>query len=186
MRPGSRGKRPTVLKPSNSERQQPKKKKASRPLLFTKELVDQICDQLARGMTLREVCRADALPDERTVRRWALDDKEGFAERYAQAREIGYQSMADEMLEIADDGSNDWMLRKDGDKEFYVLNGEHVQRSRLRLDTRKWLLSKALPKVYGDKLAIASNAERPVVLRVLNIPTDDVEELKRLEEEENQ
>jgi hypothetical protein len=39
-----------------------------------------------------------------------------------------------------------WMLRKDGDKEFYVLNGEHVQRSRLRLDTRKWLLSKALPK----------------------------------------
>ena len=94
--------------------------------------------------------------------------------------------MADEMLEIADDGSNDWMLRKDGDKEFYVLNGEHVQRSRLRLDTRKWLLSKALPKVYGDKLAVHSNAERPVVLRVMNIPTDDVEELKRLEEEENQ
>jgi hypothetical protein len=186
IRPGSRGKRPTVLKPSNSERQQPEKKKASRPLLFTKELVDQICDQLASGVTLREVCRAEVMPDERTVRRWALEDREGFAERYAQAREIGYQSMADEMLEIADDGSNDWMLRKDGDKEFYVLNREHVQRSRLRLDTRKWLLSKALPKVYGDKLAIASNAERPVVLRVMNIPTDDVEELKKLEEEENQ
>lgn len=61
--------------------------------------------------------------------------------------------MADETLEICDDGSNDWLERQGEDeKRTYVLNGEHVQRSRLRVDTRKWLLSKALPKIYGDKI----------------------------------
>ncbi len=61
--------------------------------------------------------------------------------------------MADETVEISDDGRNDWMERQsEEDKERYVLNGEHVQRSRLRVDTRKWLLSKALPKMFGDKI----------------------------------
>lgn len=61
--------------------------------------------------------------------------------------------MADELLEIADDGTNDWMERIDGDGAGvgWVLNGEHVQRSRVRIDTRKWLLSKMAPKRYGDK-----------------------------------
>jgi hypothetical protein len=93
------------------------------------------------------------MPDESTVRHWALDDREGFYPQYAKAREVGYQAMADEVLEICDDGKNDWMERQDEeDQRTYVLNGEHVQRSRLRVDTRKWLLSKALPKVYGDKI----------------------------------
>ena len=99
------------------------------------------------------------MPDERTVRRWALDNKEGFAEKYSRAREIGYLSMADEMLEIADDGSNDWMLRQHAGNQSCTANGEHIQRSRLRLDTRKWLLSKALPKIYGDKSPVESNTE---------------------------
>lgn len=81
-----------------------------------------------------------------------LDDRGGFAAQYARAREIGYHAMADELIEIADDGTNDWMERQGDDGAAHVINGEHVQRSRLRLDTRKWLLSKALPKVYGEKL----------------------------------
>ena len=121
--------------------------------IFTPEIAKTICEHLADGMTLREVCRIEGMPDERTVRNWALENREGFFPQYAQARAIGYYSMADEVVEIADDGSNDWMERQDDDKKaFFVLNGEHVQRSRLRVDTRKWLLSKALPKIYGDKL----------------------------------
>ena len=99
------------------------------------------------------------MPNERTVRRWALDNKEAFAEKYSRAREIGYLSMADEMLEIADDGSNDWMLRQHAGNQSCTANGEHIQRSRLRLDTRKWLLSKALPKIYGDKSPVESNTQ---------------------------
>jgi hypothetical protein len=55
---------------------------------------------------------------------------------------------------IADDGRNDWMARKDPSNPGYELNGEHVQRSRLRLDARKWLTSKILPKQYGDRTEV--------------------------------
>jgi hypothetical protein len=124
-----------------------------RPSTFTAELAAVICGKLSEGQTLREVCRDESLPSESTVRGWALDDREGFSAQYTRAREIGYLAMADELLEVADDGKNDWMERRDDEgKASYVLNGEHVQRSRLRVDTRKWMLSKALPKVFGDKI----------------------------------
>lgn len=123
-----------------------------RPTEYNSDVAGRICAELATGRTLRDVCRDDGMPPESTVRRWVMDDREGFAAQYARAREIGYQSMADELVEISDDGSNDWMRRKGDEDAPYVLNGEHVQRSRLRVDTRKWLLSKALPKVYGDKV----------------------------------
>ena len=119
-------------------------------LTFTREVADKILEGLAEGMTLREVCRQDGMPRESTVRLWVLDDRDGFAAQYALAREIGYQAMADELLEISDDGRNDW-IERDGEA---VYNGDHVARSRLRVDTRKWLLSKALPKVYGDKVGV--------------------------------
>ena len=104
-----------------------------RPSIFSPELADRLCERLADGETLRAICRDEGMPDERTVRRWALDDVEGFSTQYARASEIGYQGMADDLTEIAD--------AKDGDPA----------RDRLRVDTRKWLLSKALPKIYGDK-----------------------------------
>lgn len=61
--------------------------------------------------------------------------------------------MADELLDIADDGSNDWMEREGGadGQAGYAVNGEVLARSRLRVDTRKWIVCKMLPKVYGDK-----------------------------------
>ncbi len=68
--------------------------------------------------------------------------------------------MADELLEIADDGRNDWVVDEEGGDKY---NGDHVQRSRLRVDTRKWLLSKALPKVFGDKLALGGDADMPPI-----------------------
>lgn len=91
------------------------------------------------------------MPDERTVRVWALDDFNGFYPQYARARELGYLSMADELTEIADDDSGDIKIDGEGNERH---DTEFSARSRLRLDTRKWLLSKALPKVYGDKLAV--------------------------------
>lgn len=121
---------------------------------YTAEIAAAICEALSEGMTLREACRQEGMPPESTVRRWVLDDREGFAAQYTRAREIGYHAMADELLEISDDGKNDWIERQ-GDKGVgYEANGEHLQRSRLRVDTRKWLLSKALPKVYGEKIGV--------------------------------
>jgi hypothetical protein len=120
-----------------------------RPTTHTPETAEKICRMLAEGQSLRAICRSDEFPSEAAVRLWVLDDREGFAAQYARARELQAHAMADEILDIADDGSNDWMKRE-GKSE---LNGEHVQRSRARIDARKWLLSKMLPKVYGEKIS---------------------------------
>ena len=125
-----------------------------RPTKHSQALAKKICDLLATGLTLREVCRMDDMPPESTVRQWALDNQGGFSAQYARAREIGYHSMADELMEISDDGQHDWMERNAEENEGWAANGEHMQRSRLRVDTRKWMLSKALPKIYGEKVDV--------------------------------
>ena len=88
-----------------------------------------------------------------------MNDVQGFAAHYAKARDAGLEEMADELLEITDDASNDWMERHDPDNPGFALNGEHVQRSRLRVDTRKWILSKLAPKRYGDRLELGGKVE---------------------------
>lgn len=123
-----------------------------RPTVFTAEIAARICEGLAEGRSLRDVCTDEDMPAESTVRAWALEDREGFSAQYARAREIGYHAMADELMDIADNGMNDWMERRGEEDAGWVANGEHIQRSRLRVDTRKWMLSKVLPKVYGEKI----------------------------------
>lgn len=108
---------------------------------------------LASGMTLRAICRRQSMPHERTVRGWALDLEHPFFPQYDRARLIGYHSMSDEIIDITDDSTNDYVERQNKDGSSYtVVDHDHIARSRLRVDTRKWLLSKALPKVFGDKL----------------------------------
>jgi hypothetical protein len=111
-----------------------------RPSKFTAALGARICTRLAAGETLRAICRDEDMPPRSTVRGWALDN-EAFSEKYARAREIGYQDLADDLIEISDDKLGD------------------PARDRLRVDTRKWLLSKALPKLYGDKLQHTGGGE---------------------------
>lgn len=126
-----------------------------RPADYTAELAATICAELATGRSLRDVCTGEDMPAESTVRAWAVEDRGGFSAQYTRAREIGYHAMADELLEIADDGHNDWMERRGDEDAGWQANGEHIQRSRLRVDTRKWMLSKVLPKVYGDKVELS-------------------------------
>lgn len=124
---------------------------------YTPERANFILEKLAEGVSLREICREyEDTPDESTVRKWAIDDVEGFRVRFVTAKMLGHESMADEIFDIADDGRNDWMTRhneRTGVSE-EVPNNEHMNRSRLRVDTRKWYLAKVLPKIYGDKLAV--------------------------------
>lgn len=127
--------------------------KGGRPSDYTDELAELICLRLAEGESLRSVCRDDGMPSKQAVLRW-LARNEQFRAQYVRAKEEGAEAIAEEMFDIADDGSNDWMekLDKDGEAIGYQLNGEHVQRSKLRIDTRKWYLSKILPKKYGDRI----------------------------------
>lgn len=126
--------------------------KIGRPSIFTLELAAQICQRIAEGESLREVCRDESMPSTSTVMRWARDN-EVFREQYAKAREDLLEHWAEEIMEIADDGSNDWIQRNEKDNPGYASNGEHINRSRLRVDTRKWLLSKLAAKKYGDRVS---------------------------------
>lgn len=124
-----------------------------RPTLFTADIATEICDRLASGESLRSICRTVDFPSEVTVRRWAMSDVEGFSAQYARAREMQAETFADDLVDIADDGSNDWMERanKKGEIEI-VLDREHVARSDLRVKTRQWITSRILPKKYGDRV----------------------------------
>jgi hypothetical protein len=126
---------------------------AGRPTDYTPELGSDICGLIIEGYTLRQVAAKDGMPTKAAICRW-LAKHEEFRDLYARAREFQAEHMADETLEIADDATNDWMVRegKSGDDTVFAINGEHVQRSRLRVDTRKWLMSKLAPKKYGDKI----------------------------------
>lgn len=129
------------------------KNKAGRPSDYTEELAETICLRLAEGESLRSVCRDDGMPCKQTVLRW-ISRIPAFRDQYVRAKEEGAEAIAEELFDIADDGTNDWMekLDKDGEAIGYQLNGEHVQRSKLRIDTRKWYLSKIMPKKYGDRI----------------------------------
>ena len=147
-----------------------------RPSTYSQQIADEVCRRLAGGESLRAICRDEGIPDESTVRLWALDDREGFAAQYARAREVQFLAIADELLEIADDGRNDWMQRT-GNDGGWDLNGEHIQRSRVRIDTRKWMLSKMLPKVYGDKTEVAVTGANggPLQSERVTVPADPIE-----------
>lgn len=123
-----------------------------RPSLYSLELAALICDRIASGESLRQVCRDESMPCTSTVLKWAREIEE-FSQHYAKAREALLEHWAEEITEIADDGSNDWMQNADPENPGYRLNGEHINRSRLRVDTRKWLLSKLAAKRYGDRVA---------------------------------
>ena len=136
--------------------------KIGRPTVYTKELGTEICERLADGASLREILRDENMPCQSAVFRWLLDERyKDFKEQYETARNIQAETLFDELLEIADDGENDWVLRqgKEGD-EWWSNNGENIQRSRLRVDTRKWFLSKVLPKKYGEKIDLTSGGDK--------------------------
>ena len=133
----------------------PAKRPRGRPTVYDEAQATECLARMSAGQTLREICRDDHMPSESTVREWVLDDRNGFAARHARARELQLEAWADEINEIGDDATNDWMDRqcRDGSTE-RVLDNEHVQRSKLRIDTKKWLLARLLPKRYGDRTAI--------------------------------
>lgn len=121
---------------------------------YSEEVADKICEALADARSLRSICCDPDMPSQSTVFRWLADERySSFRERYARAREAQADAIFDEILDIADDGSNDWMERRreDGSTD-EVLNHEHIQRSKLRIEARRWMAGKLRPKVYGDKI----------------------------------
>lgn len=121
--------------------------------LRRREIVLRICEVIAADKrSLTDICAAEEwAPPEATVRRWRDADPELVAE-YTRAREHRAEYLEEEMQRVADDGSRDYLLGEDG----VVVMQEHIQRSRLIVDTLKWRLGRMHPKKYGDKLDVTS------------------------------
>ncbi len=127
-------------------------KTVGRPTTFSKEMAETICARMAEGESLRSICRDHYMPHRSSVYQW-LRKNAAFADLYTQARELLVEHWADEILTIADDGTTDFVVKKGRNgAEYEAVDQEHIQRSRLRVDTRKWLMSKLQPRKYGDRL----------------------------------
>lgn len=129
-----------------------------RPTKRTDKLVDEIIAAVSEGITLREICRRKEI-SVAAFNAWKREDEE-LSSRFARARDEGFDAIAEETVEIADDGTNDWVERERDDGSTYMeLDREHVQRSKLRIETRLKLLAKWDPKRYGDKLDVTSDGK---------------------------
>jgi hypothetical protein len=142
-----------------------------RPCEYTQEIADRICEQLAYGKSLRTVCKPDDMPCVATIFNW-MRTQPKFLEQYTRAKEESADALVEEMMDIADDGSNDWMeqLDAEGKAKGWRENGEAIQRSRLRVDTRKWVASKLKAKKYGEKMAVTGEDGGPLQV-MINDPT---------------
>lgn len=133
------------------------------PMEFSHDVANHICGEIAKARSLTRICQDDeGMPSMTTIFKWLRDDTHAaFAIDYARARETAADHLAAEILDIADDKSND-TLTLDSGRE--VERTEWTSRSRLRVDARKWLAAKMAPKRYGDLLQIEGDiAHRAVV-----------------------
>ncbi len=126
----------------------------ARPTEYNPELAELICERVAtHDVGLRRLTDMyDDLPDKVTINIWRRKHPE-FRSLYAQAKCEQIEFLTEDIVEMADDATNDWMEYYDKQEgcSAWKLNGEHVQRTRLRIDTRKWIACKLAPKIYGDK-----------------------------------
>jgi hypothetical protein len=126
-------------------------KRLGRPRKLNRKLALKICEYLVEGKSLRWVTNQAEMPKATTLFRW-LDEDLAFREQYARAKQMGLELQGEDIIDIADTPMIGQRLKKKADGTVEQIAGDNVERSKLRVDARKWVLSKLLPKKYGDKL----------------------------------
>lgn len=122
-----------------------------RPSSYSDDKADAICIRLAQGESLRKICKDADMPSEATVYAWLFKD-EAFQEKYARARTAQSEPWLEDIIEVADDPE-----MKADDK-------------RVRIDARKWAMSKLAAKKYGERKLIGSDPENPLPTHTLLDP----------------
>lgn len=126
--------------------------------LYTDELAKEIVERLSAGETLVRICQDEHMPARRTVSDWRAAHP-AFDADFLAARDDGFDAIADECLQIADDGRRDYVADGDG---AIAVDHDHIQRSKLRIDTRIKLLAKWDRRRYGDHMTLAGDPENPL------------------------
>jgi len=156
----------------------PKAKRKARPFtrtLRTQENAERIVELIEQGQALRDIARVLAV-DVSAISHWIRDDGEKnggrmLAQRYARAIEFRAEMMAEELLSIADDRS---FIGQDDANAI-------VTQQRLAVDTRKWLLSKMLPRKYGDRIEVGGDPSAPIVTRIELVAVEPVPRARVIE-----
>jgi hypothetical protein len=133
---------------------------------YTQEIAEEICALVADGVNLRKVCRMDGMPAWRTVYDWCVAYPE-FAARLAHARDIGYDALAEEALEISNTphlGQKKVFSSGAGEDEdsMTVTEDDMLGHRKLQIETRLKLLAVWNPKKYGNKVQLGGDAENPI------------------------
>lgn len=142
----------------------------ARPTKYSKKLAKEICKRISEGESIRTISLDERMPNASTIHLWVLEDREGFSKQYARARDIQAEVMFDEILQISDNAD---LVVLSGDEK---KSSAYAQNQRLRVDTRKWYLSKVLPKKYGDKLDVTSGGKPIPLLNALHNNNSDKED----------
>ncbi len=135
-------------------------------MAFNQDIADKVLEKLSEGLSLRKSCEAVGSVTPRTILDWTEAEPD-FGTQYTRTRARAYEMLADEIVQIADDGANDTYETENGN----AVNQDVIARSRLRVDTRKWMLSKMLPKVYGEKTETTHKGS--IGVTVAASPTDE-------------
>ena len=147
---------------------QKEKNLGGRPRAYKEEIAQAILDKIAHDcMSLNQISKEEDMPARATINKWIARNEEGFADRYRVAFQCRAYLMAEEIIDISDDGHNDQVMNKNGDM---VTNGEAINRSKLKVNTRQWVMSKLIP-TFGDKPEATSTDGASKV--VVNIVKDD-------------
>ena len=115
------------------------------------DIIERICEMLAAGQSMAQICRRKDMPAESTVYKW-LAEGGAFSERYARAREQQADLYADEIIEIADACEPE---------------AAAVAKAKARIDARKWLAARLAPKKYGDRVNLSADMAVKVETRGL-------------------
>ena len=183
-----------VMKTENS------KPKRGAPRTYDREAIGTfICSELKKGRSLESICKAEGMPAISTVLDWVEQDP-AFAEQYAHARKIGYALLANEIIQLSDK-THEWVTIQELDNEgkpqfdehgkpklkqvLMPLSADVIAHKRVQIDTRKWMLSKMLPKVYGDKVTTEHTGAEggPIAIAAVdlkNLSDEELENMNRL------
>ncbi len=139
----------------------------SRPTALKPQTANKIIERICAGESLSSICRDESMPARSTVLLWVANDRDGFSDRYVKACQARAYYWADELIDIADDSTNDYMLKQSkSGEEYEAVNPEAIGSSRLRVDTRKWLMSKLIP-MFAEKPESPAGDDMAAALKAL-------------------
>lgn len=130
---------------------------------LTLEIMRKICGRVAQGEALYKICDTPGFPS-RTEFYYRCGSIKEYAEIYNQALALRGEKFADELTILADEGRGE--------------TSEEIQAIKLQVNTRQWIVSRLLPKKYGDRMTVSGDAENPLVTQLVLGANDLMNKIK--------